>query len=135
MAAMTTLQWPDYVIFASFLVISLCIGFYHSMTGGRQRTTQEFLMANRKLGVLPTAISLFVSFQSAIVILGASAEMYLFGILFLIWGCASFAVAIFIAERLLLPWIYHLKLVSVNDVCICTLVNSRLTHSILSVLK
>ena len=114
--AMTTLQWPDYLILVAFLVISLGIGFYHSVTGGRQRTTQEFIIANRRLGVLPTARSLFGSYQSAILILGATAEMYLFGIQYLVWGTVSFTVALILCERLLLPWIYPLKLVSINDV-------------------
>jgi Na+/proline symporter len=110
------LDWPDYVILAAFLVISLGIGFYHSVTGGRQKTTQEFIMANRQLGVLPTAMSLFVSFQSAILILGATAEMYQFGVQYWLWGTLSFTAALILTERLLIPWIYPLKLVSINDV-------------------
>ena len=114
--AMTTLHWQDYVILALFLVVSLSIGFYHSVTGGRQRTTQEFISANRKLGILPTAISLFVSFISAITILGSPVEMYQYGIQYLFWTPVSFGLAILLAERLVLPWIYPLKLVSINDV-------------------
>lgn len=114
--AMTTLQWPDYVILLGFLIISLGIGFYHSVTGGRQRTTQEFIMANRRLGILPTALSMFVSFQSAILILGMPAEMYQYGIQYLIWVPIGFSGAIIITERVILPWIYALKLVSINDV-------------------
>ena len=118
--AMTTLRWPDYVIFVAFLVISLGIGFYHSVTGGRQRTTQEFIMANRKLSIVPTAMSLFVSYQSALLILGAPTDTYMFGVTFLFWGCASFIIGVILAERLFVPWIYPLKLVSVNDVSIIT---------------
>ena len=114
--ATKTLDWPDYVVLAAFLVISLGIGFYHSVTGGRQKTTQEFIMANRQLGVLPTAMSLFVSFQSAILILGATAEMYQFGAQYWVWCTISFTVALIVTERLLIPWIYPLKLVSINDV-------------------
>ena len=73
------LDWPDYFIFVTFLVISLAIGVCHALTGGRERTTQEFIMVNRKLTMIPTAISLMVSFQSAIIVLGASAEMYMYG--------------------------------------------------------
>jgi Na+/proline symporter len=116
MSSHTLLQWPDYLVLAAFLVISLGIGFYHSVTGGRQRTTQEFIMANRRLGVLPTAMSLFVSFQSAILILGATAEMYLFGIQFWVWATISFCFALILTDRLMIPWIYPLKLVSINDV-------------------
>ena len=113
---MTTLQWPDYLILVAFLVISLGIGVYHSLTGGRQKTTQEFILANRHLSVIPTTISLFVSFQSAIIILGATAEMYLYGALLMLWSPISFVVGIFITERFIVPWMYPLKLVSVNDV-------------------
>jgi len=38
----------DYAIFALVLVVSLSIGFYHAFTGGRQRTTKEYLLANRQ---------------------------------------------------------------------------------------
>ena len=115
---MTTMQWPDYVILAAFLVISLVIGVYHSMTGGKQRTTEEFIMANRKLGIIPTALSMFVSFKSAVMILGLTAEMYTFGVQYMIWGCVASAISLFIAERLFVPWLYPLKLISINDVSI-----------------
>lgn len=116
--AMTALQYPDYIILAVFLAASLGIGLYHSFTGGRQRTTQEFIMANRRLGVVPTAISLFISYQSAIAILGATAEMYQFGAQFFLWEPIAVALATLLGERLIVPWIYPLKLMSINDVSI-----------------
>jgi len=73
-------------------------------------------MANRKLGILPTSISMFVSFQSAIMILGLTAEMYQYGIQYLIWIPIGFAFAIVTTERLIVPWMYPLKLTSINDV-------------------
>ena len=114
--AATSLQWADYIILASFLIISIGIGYYHSVTGGRQRTTQEFILANRKLGILPTAMSLLVSFQSAIVILGMTAEMYQYGVQYLVWAPVGYFTAILVCERLIVPMMYQLKLVSVNDV-------------------
>jgi len=75
-------------------------------------------MANRKLGIIPTALSLFVSFQSAILILGATAEMYLYGIQYMVWTPVSFTLATILVERLMVPWIYPLKLVSINDVSV-----------------
>ena len=73
---MASLHWLDVMILGIFLLISIGIGIYHALTGGRQRTTAEFIMANRKLQVIPTVISMMVSFQSAIMILGTVAEMY-----------------------------------------------------------
>lgn len=60
----------DWVVFVITLVIPSCIGIYHGFTGGRQRTTREFLLADRKMSCLPVAVSILVSFQSAILILG-----------------------------------------------------------------
>jgi len=111
-----TLEWPDYVVLAVFLAISLGIGVYHSLTGGRQRTTEEFIMANRRLGVIPTTLSLFVSFQSAIMMLGLTAEMYMYGIQLMVWIPIAYAVAFLLGERFIIPWLYPLKLVSVNAV-------------------
>ena len=54
-------QWYDYVIFTVTLLISLGIGVYYALTGDRQRTTKEFLLANRSMGTLPVALSIYVS--------------------------------------------------------------------------
>src|SRR6218665_584059 len=113
---MAYLSWPDYLILVIFLAISLVIGVYHSLTGGRQRTTTEFIMANRSLKVLPTTISLLVSFQSAIVILGMTAEMYSYGSLIIILMLVSFSLAIVFTMQVSIPWLYPLKLVSINEV-------------------
>ena len=48
-ADMASLHWLDVFILGIFLLISIGIGVYHALTGGRQRTTAEFIMANRKL--------------------------------------------------------------------------------------
>lgn len=116
MESVGTLAWPDYVVLAAFLVISLGIGIYHSLTGGRQRTTEEFVMADRRLAVIPTALSFFVSFESAIMILGMTAEMYMFGIQVLVWLPIGYTIGIVLTERLAVPWIYPLQLLSINDV-------------------
>jgi len=116
MESVGTLQWLDYVILAVFLTISLGIGVYQSLTGGRQRTTSEFIVANRRLHVLPTALSLVVSFQSAIMMLGLTAEMYLYGIQVLVWLPLGYLITILVSAQLIVPWIHPLQLLSVNDV-------------------
>src|SRR5688572_1448340 len=113
---MDYLSWPDYLILVAFLVISVGIGVYHSATGGRQKTTSEFIMANRSLKVLPTAVSLLVSFQSAVTILGMTAEMYSYGSHFIILMAISFTLAIILTMQVAIPWLYPLKLVSINEV-------------------
>ena len=51
MAEVAKLHIVDYVIFIAVLVFSVGIGLYYAFTGGKQRTTKEYLMANRKLAV------------------------------------------------------------------------------------
>ena len=113
---MASLHWLDYVIFVSVLLVSLCIGLYHGCIGGRQKTTTEFLLANRNLKVIPTLISMLVSFQSAIMILGFVSEMYTYG--FGLWPgyVVSLSISMIIVERLFVPWFYPLKLTSVFEV-------------------
>ena len=48
----------DYVVLAVVLCISMSIGLYHAFCGGKQRTTNEYLMANRKLKVLNFILSI-----------------------------------------------------------------------------
>ncbi|ELT91131.1 hypothetical protein CAPTEDRAFT_97319, partial [Capitella teleta] len=112
---MAGLHWADYLIFAFFLLVSLAIGVYHAFSGNKQRTTQEFIMANRKLKVLPTVLSLVVSYQSAIMILGNPAEVYLYGTQQWFGSLIGYALAILLAERLLVPWIFPLQLTSIHE--------------------
>ena len=72
----------NYIIFALFLLISAGIGLYHGCSGGRQRTTSEFLMGNRRLQMLPVAVPIFVSYARGVIVIGHPAEIYTRGTLF-----------------------------------------------------
>ena len=69
----------DFVVFGVMLLLSAAIGIYHAFTGGKQRTTKEFLFANRGMMGIPVALSLLASFMSAITILGVPSEIYTYG--------------------------------------------------------
>ncbi|ELU01005.1 hypothetical protein CAPTEDRAFT_107392 [Capitella teleta] len=112
---MIGLHLVDYLIFAFFLIVSLAIGVYHAFSGNKQRTTQEFIMADRNLKVLPTMLSLLVSILSAAVILGSSAEVYSYGTQQWFVCLFGITVAIVLVERLIVPWIFPLKLTSVSE--------------------
>ncbi|ELU04804.1 hypothetical protein CAPTEDRAFT_201499 [Capitella teleta] len=112
---MAGLHWADYLIFTFFLLASLAIGVYHAFSGNKQRTTQEFIMADRNLKVIPTMLSLLVSFQSALMILGNSAELYSYGTQQWFGVLIGYFFAILLAERLFVPWIFPLKLTSIYE--------------------
>lgn len=70
----------DYVVFSIMLLISALIGVWYGCgPGGKQKTTSEYLLGNRKMRHFPVAISLLVSYLSAITLLGVPSEIYTYG--------------------------------------------------------
>ncbi|CAH1253684.1 SLC5A6 [Branchiostoma lanceolatum] len=111
MAVTPQFSVADYAVFAISLLISASIGLYYALTGGKQRTTQEFLMADRKMSAVPVAMSLMASFCSAIALLGQPAEVYRNGSEYWMLGFAYFLMLPPVA-LLYLPVFYQLKLTS-----------------------
>ncbi|KAL2098858.1 hypothetical protein ACEWY4_005338 [Coilia grayii] len=99
----------DFVVFGMLLVISLAIGLYHAFSGGRQRTTQEFLMADRSMSSLPLALSLMATFQSAVAIVGTPAEIFINGTQYWFIGCA-YMLGLLIPAHIFIPVFYRLHL-------------------------
>ncbi|XP_077443442.1 solute carrier family 5 member 6a [Stigmatopora argus] len=104
----------DYVIFALLLVASAGIGLFYAFSGGRQRTTQEFLMADRSMSWLPVSLSLLATFQSAVAILGAPSEVYTFGTQYWFLGCSYF-LGLLIPAHVFIPVFYRLRLSSAYE--------------------
>uniref|UniRef100_A0A3Q1IST5 Sodium-dependent multivitamin transporter n=1 Tax=Anabas testudineus TaxID=64144 RepID=A0A3Q1IST5_ANATE len=107
-------QTVDYVIFALLLVASAGIGLFYAFSGGRQRTTQEFLMADRSMSCLPVSLSLLATFQSAVAILGAPSEVYTFGTQYWFLGCSYF-LGLLIPAHVFIPVFYRLRLSSAYE--------------------
>ncbi|XP_048841179.1 solute carrier family 5 member 6a [Brienomyrus brachyistius] len=101
----------DYVIFAILLVASVGIGLFYAFSGGRQRTTQEFLLADRSMSCLPVSLSLLATFQSAVAILGAPSEIYANGTQYWFLGC-SYLLGLLIPAHVFIPVFYRLRLTS-----------------------
>ncbi len=105
----------DYGVFAVMLAISAGIGIFFACTGGRQKTTQEFLMADRNMNPFPVALSLVASFISAITFLGTPAENYIYGIGFIFYGFAYILTGLGV-YRGFMPMFFRLGLTSTNEV-------------------
>ncbi|XP_064002607.1 sodium-dependent multivitamin transporter [Pogoniulus pusillus] len=104
----------DYSIFALLLVLSSAIGLFYALTGNRQRTVQEFLLANRNMSFLPVALSLLATFQSAVAILGVPAEIYRFGTEYWFLGCSYF-LGLLIPAHIFIPVFYRLRITSTYE--------------------
>lgn len=95
----------DYVIFALCLCFSVCIGIYHAVAGGKQKTTAEYYFGNRQMGLVPVALSLLVTYQSSIFLLGYPAETYIYGSMF--WLSFSGVTIGFIMIALIIVPLFH----------------------------
>ncbi|XP_041356385.1 sodium-coupled monocarboxylate transporter 1-like [Gigantopelta aegis] len=104
-------ETADYVVFALMLSVSAGIGIFYAFWGGRQKTTKEFLMADRSMQIVPVAISILVSFMSAILILGTPAEMYNNGTEYILYTF-GICLAIVLSTVLFVPLLFNLKLTS-----------------------
>jgi Na+/proline symporter len=105
----------DYVVFCIVLLISLSIGLYHAFAGGRQRSTKEFLFADKSMSALPVALSVFASFFSASTILGTPAEVYQQGTMY--WMCVWGAIfAPIVGAFVFGPFFNRMSLTSVYEV-------------------
>ena len=113
----------DYVVFAMVLVISAGIGVFFGVVGKKKKTTKDFLMAGKSMGIFPVSLSLLASFMSAITLLGTPSEIYTNGTQYwIIW--LSYGLVIPLSAHFFLPVFYRLNLTSVFEVKIFTMYNS-----------
>lgn len=106
----------DYIVFTGVVVLSISIGIFHALSGGKQMTTSEYHLGNRRMSIIPVAISLIVSFESSIMMLGTPAEIYVFGIQNIMWAFGWF-IANLLSIKLMVPLIHPLKITSAYEVC------------------
>ncbi|XP_028404915.1 sodium-dependent multivitamin transporter-like [Dendronephthya gigantea] len=104
----------DYVVFGLMLLISAGIGIYHGCTGGKQRTTSEYLLGNRNMNTLPIAISLLVTFLSAITLLGVPSEIFTYGAQYMVVLFSYFLLTA-TAAIIFVPIFHGLRLTSVHE--------------------
>lgn len=54
----------DYLVFASVLILSAAVGIYYALRDGKQSKSNAdtYLIGNRKLPLIPVALSLLVSY-------------------------------------------------------------------------
>ncbi|XP_050087971.1 putative sodium-dependent multivitamin transporter [Anopheles aquasalis] len=104
----------DYVVFVAMLLVSAGIGVYYRFSGGKQKTTTEYLLADRNMSIWPVSFSLMASFMSAVTLLGVSNENYQFGTQFVSINL-SYGLATPIAAYLFLPVFFRLQACSAYE--------------------
>ncbi|XP_067670312.1 sodium-coupled monocarboxylate transporter 1-like [Haliotis asinina] len=104
----------DYLVFSFTIAISVGIGVYYAVKGRRKASASEYLVGGRKMKIIPVALSLMVSFESSIMMLGFPAEVYIYGIMFWL-STFGFMFANLIGTRLIVPMVHPLRLTSAYE--------------------
>lgn len=104
----------DYSVLGFVIIFSLGIGIWSALSGGRQKTTSEYLLGNRLMNFVPVAVSLMASYLSAITVLGTSSEVMYHGTQQTIY-ILSHAISGIIVAVFFVPVLYPLRLTSINQ--------------------
>ncbi|XP_076439018.1 sodium-coupled monocarboxylate transporter 2-like [Babylonia areolata] len=109
---LTRLHWADYVVIVVCLLVALGIGVFFALFRGGQNTREAYLMGNRRMGLVPVALSLFISFQSAISLIGFPSDTYNTGTM-IFYISVGISLANVVAHFTLVPLVYPLRLTSI----------------------
>lgn len=105
----------DYVVFSVMLLLSALIGIWYGCgPGGKQNTTAEYLLGDRQMKSWPIAISILVSFLSAISLLGLPGEIYTYGTQFYV-VVLSYVLICTATSTVYIPMFRRIKITSVNE--------------------
>ncbi len=105
----------DYVVFVLMLCVSMGIGVYFAIVGRHHNTTEDYLMGNRNMKLLPVSMSLVVSVVSANTLLGAPADTYYYGIMYFFMLIGLIPATIIVCIWFV-PLFYPMRITSANEV-------------------
>ncbi len=110
-------HWADYLVLGISLVLSCAVGVYYGIVDWKHKrnTTEDFLMAGRKMSMLPVAISMIATMISALTLLSSPVELYNFGVVFWMFPLGKI-LALPVIAHFVAPVFHNMKVVSVNQV-------------------
>ncbi|XP_060071965.1 sodium-coupled monocarboxylate transporter 2-like [Ylistrum balloti] len=109
-----TPHFADFIVIAIFLCICLGIGIYYGYKTNKKPTLENYFLGNRRLLLLPVTMSLFVTFASAISLMGTPADTYVYGIRGAYIGL-GYLISVLLASITIVPLLYPLRLTSTYE--------------------
>ncbi|CAF1129491.1 unnamed protein product, partial [Rotaria sordida] len=100
--SLPALSVVDYILLVLLLLSSAAIGIVFGFIKSKKNSAKEFLLADGGMGVFPTAMSIMVSFISAITLLGTPNEVYLNGTMYC-YAAISWTIASVVAALVFMP--------------------------------
>ncbi|XP_078346609.1 sodium-coupled monocarboxylate transporter 1-like [Oculina patagonica] len=105
----------DYAVFVISLLIPIAVGFYFAFQGGRQKTTTEFLLADKNQRSWLVALSLVASYFSSVLLLGSTAEVFTYGVQYTILALFSYWIVAAVVHVVFIPMFHRVQVTSVNE--------------------
>ncbi|UJR17232.1 hypothetical protein I4U23_004127 [Adineta vaga] len=109
-----TLNIVDYIVLVVLLLLSALIGVIFGFIKSKKTSTEEYFLADGKMHVFPTALSIMVSFLSAITILGTPSEVYMSGTMFW-YQAAAWSIASMMTAFIFMPKFREMKFTSIYE--------------------
>jgi len=106
LGTMTRFGWLDYTIFVAYLLGSVLIGVVFVR---EQQSVRDYFLAGRRMGYITVAVSVLAALFSGISYLGAPAEVYAYGMAFMLFGL-SFLIATPVTNLVFLPVFHHARI-------------------------
>ena len=104
----------DYLVMGAVLAISLGIGLYFGLFK-KQRTPEEYLLGNRHMKLLPVALSMIVTYQSAVSVIGLPTEIYMYHTMYL-YSYIGYVLCNLVQCFAIVPLMHPLQLNSAYEV-------------------
>ncbi|XP_023323099.1 sodium-coupled monocarboxylate transporter 2 isoform X2 [Eurytemora carolleeae] len=105
----------DWVIFGLVLVVPLFLTVFLGVWKGGTQTNSAYLLGNRNLSFFPVALSLAVSYLSAVTISGVPGEVYYYGTLFPWTYLLAVSFALITLPNIFIPVFHKMHLTSVYE--------------------
>ncbi|UJR22916.1 hypothetical protein I4U23_025944 [Adineta vaga] len=109
---MNYLSWIDYGVLVVLLSLSAGIGIYHGCIRSKQLSTNEFLIGDGQMKILPTAMSLLATVMSAATLLGGPVEVYAYGTMYLYW-IFSWIIGTYFTTKFFIPMFRQIGNISI----------------------
>ena len=110
-----TFHWVDYLVFAMSLVVATAIGIFYTWRDRGKQTTTNFLLGNRKMGILPVTLSLMATTVSGSLIMGIPSEVFYNGTMYIFIVLPNLFVFPFVVH-FIIPVYHELQITSAYEV-------------------
>ncbi|GFN79643.1 sodium-coupled monocarboxylate transporter 1-like [Plakobranchus ocellatus] len=96
----------DYAVALVILLLPVCVGIWYAVKDKHKATRTEYLLGGRQMSVIPVGMSIFITFQSAISQIGYPAEIFYYGVIYILQSlgvAASYLIGYFTIVPLMHP--------------------------------